>query len=103
MPLLGLLAHRARDILCMVFGELSWQPPSWSRTAYGASRQRGAELAAAIRRAPRRAATLAGAVLVVLSAASYGWYWYATRPTPEVVTFNVGQIDVPCYACQPAR
>ena len=68
-------------MLTTVFGRWRWQPPVWIALT-SAQIRRGWQFVAAKR-------TRLAAFVVVLLTASGAFAWYATRPTPQYVTFVV--------------
>ncbi|HTA64631.1 MAG TPA: MG2 domain-containing protein, partial [Xanthomonadaceae bacterium] len=83
-------AGRVLDrVLRPVIGDVTWLAPSWLL---------------AVRRDPRRYATIAGCIVVVVAGSWYGWQWWKHRPHPPEparITWTVRQPDTTDYTKQP--
>jgi len=84
-----------------VFGDVSWQPPTWWVRSSAATQRTGTATLTAVRANPRFASAILLAIAVVIAGAWYGWHWYRSRPKPIEVGFTVMAPPVTCYACEP--
>ncbi|HEX2492236.1 MAG TPA: MG2 domain-containing protein, partial [Steroidobacter sp.] len=87
--------------LTTVFGQLRWQPPSWSVSVSARLRAAAAAAFTWTRHHPR--ATAGGAIgfAVLVLGGLWLWQWYERQPKPVEVTFAVIAPPATCYACEP--
>ena len=85
--LLQKFAQACRRVPSVIFGNLSWRPPDWSRRV-------GEAWARLESRYPRALAPAIVALILLLCGVAWTWQWYQSLPKPRYVSVRVGAIPV---------
>ena len=81
------IAHALRRFVELIFGNISWRPPSWlSRTVAGCSRFGRAH--------PRLIASGVIAILLISCGGAWTWKWYSHLPKPRKVSAKIVPVEV---------
>lgn len=84
-------------LFAALFGSIDWYAPDWLRFL-------GLRLRALLAAGRARPAHAAGAVALfalLVAGAMASWRWYASRPQPQLVTFELSAPARTCYECEP--
>ena len=81
------IAHALRRFLELIFGNISWRPPSWLRRTFDGCNRFG-------RAHPRLIASGLLAILLLSSAGVWTWKWYSHLPKPKKVSAKIVPIEV---------
>ena len=81
------IAEALRRFATLVFGNISWRPPSWvTRTAHGWNRFERAH--------PRLILSAVAAIVSISCAGAWTWHWYSHLPKPKKVSAKIVPIEV---------
>src|SRR4030095_1979310 len=81
------IARALRGFTELIFGNISWRPPSWlSRTLNGCNRFGRAH--------PRLVASAVLAILLISCGGAWTWKWYSHLPKPRKVSAKIVPVEI---------
>ena len=81
------IAHALRRFLEVIFGNISWRPPSWLKRISDGCNRFG-------RTHPRLVASAVLAILLISCGGAWTWKWYSHLPKPKKVSAKIVPIEV---------